>query len=336
MVTASRTRQPAGGKPRTAASMVTALIALDALRTWVVPGVASAVIVACAVLSSAGLLPTAGALAGAALAALVLLLYLGMRPLLVDAAQPRRVLALAAALAAAWLVACYVPFHARLFPGTPLVDAVQVTAAGQGLPLRIPAAGHPAIDLLLEGKLIPNPGGGAAPPVRFRLTLEDGAGTPRIVEGMFQDTLRTQRLGRRGTTVVHQTHTADVRVLPNPGRQDLTVTQLVLEPATSPAVTISAFAHPLPGPLVLAVAVIALLAAVVAFDRLGPVPETDGALTLATAAVVGTAIIFWTSNAVRPDFRTLIGSAILGGPLGLAAGALLWWVAKRLIVRPAR
>jgi hypothetical protein len=66
------------------------------------------------------------------------------------------------------------------------------------------------------------------------------------------------------------------------------------------------------------------------------VPETDGALTCATAAVVGTAVIFWTSNAVHPDFAALIGSVIFGGPLGFAAGALVWWMAKRLIVRPTR
>ena len=86
----------------------------------------------------------------------------------------------------------------------------------------------------------------------------------------------------------------------------------------------------------LVLAVTALLAAVVAFDRLGPVPETDGALTLATAAVVGAAIIFWTSNAIHPTFQTLIGSAIFGGPLGFAGGALVWWIAKRLFVRATR
>jgi len=69
---------------------------------------------------------------------------------------------------------------------------------------------------------------------------------------------------------------------------------------------------------------------------LAAVAATDGALTLATAAVVGAAVIFWTSNAVHPDFRTLIGSAIFGGPVGFAAGALLWWAAKKLIARPGR
>jgi len=92
----------------------------------------------------------------------------------------------------------------------------------------------------------------------------------------------------------------------------------------------------LPGSIVLGLAVAALVAAVVAFDRLGPAPETDGALTLATAAILGTAAIFWTSNVVHPDFSSVIGSAIFGGPLGFAAGALLWWVAKRTLERSTR
>jgi hypothetical protein len=238
-------------------------------------------------------------------------------------------------LALLWLAALYMPFHARLFPGTLLVSEAQITAAGKGLPLRIPASGHRAVDLLLEGKLDANPTGGAAPPVHFRMTVEGPGAPPRVVEGTFEDTLRTQRLGRRGTAVVHQTHTADVRVLPNPGREDLTVTQLSLEPESAQAITVSAFAHPLPGNLVLTLAALALIAAVVAFDRLGPVPDTDGALTLSTLAVIGTTIVFWTGNAVHPDFSTLIGAAIFGGPFGFGAGAFVWWIAKRLVVRPA-
>jgi hypothetical protein len=40
--------------------------------------------------------------------------------------------------------------------------------------------------------------------------------------------------------------------------------------------------------------------------------------------------VFWTSNVAHPDFRTLIGSAIFGGPAGFGVGALLWWIAKRV------
>jgi hypothetical protein len=333
MATVSRSRSPAGAKQRPRAPLG-ALAALDLLRTWAVPGAAVVAMGVFIGLSVTGLLDTRLGLAGAIAAALVLLAYIGERPLLAPG-RTSRDRAVGAALAAVWLGSCYVPFHARLFPGAPLLDATPVTAAGSGLPLRIPATGRRAIDLVLEGHLTPNPAGGVAPPLRYRVTIE-GNGAPRIVDGLFEDRLSTRRLGRRGTAVVHQAHTADVRVLPNPAGGDLTVTHLALEPESAQPITISAFAHPLPGPIVLGLAAAALLAAVIAFDRLGPAPETDGALTLSTAAVIGTAIIFWTSNAVHPDFPALIGSVIFGGPLGFMAGALLWWTAKRLIVRPTR
>jgi hypothetical protein len=333
MATASRSRSPAGAKQRPRAPLG-ALAALDTLRTWAIPGAAVGAIVVFVGLTTAELMDTPVGLAGTIVALLVLLLYIGERPLLASESTPRD-RALGGALAALWLVACYVPFHTRLFPGTPLLADKQVTASGNGLPLQIPSGGRQAIDLMLEGHLAPNPAGGVAPPIHYTLTLE-GEGGPRAIDGVFEDRLSTRRLGRRGTAVVHQTHTADVRVLSNPGRGDLTITHLVLEPDSAQPITISAFAHPLPGPIVLGLAAAALLAAVVAFDRLGAVSDTDGALTLSTAAVIGTAIIFWTSNAVHPDFPALIGSVILGGPLGFMAGALLWWMAKRLIVRPPR
>lgn len=332
MATASRTRPSAAPGKRTASPNLTALLVLDALRTWVIPVLGGVVIVALAALSAAEIVSTSAALAGAIFAALVLLLYVGERPLLA-ADQPRQGQLIGAALGVVWLVACYVPFHTRIFPGKPLVDAAQVSPGGAGLPLRIPSAGHAAVDLQLEGRLAPNPSGGIAPPVHYRLVVEGAAGS-QVVDGQFEETLKSQRLGRRGSTTVKQAHNTDVRVLANPGGGDLTITQLTLEPVTAPAIAISAFAHPLPGPIVLALATLVLLAATLAFDRLGPAPETDGALTLATAAVIGTAIIFWTSNALHPDFHTLIGSAIFGGPLGFAGGAAAWWIAKKLVARP--
>ena len=311
------------------------LLALERLRAGIVPAAAALVLVLSAGLATLEMIPFPYGLAGTILATLVLLLYIGMRPLVV-AAHPTSARTLGAGLGALWLVACYLPFHARLFPGAPLVAGAQVAADGLGLPLTIPAAGRSAIDLLIEGHLAANPTGGAAPPVHFRLTLEDGQGSPRVVDGTFEDKLRTRRLGRRGTAVVHQTHTGEVRLLANPSRQDLRVTEVTLDPPTAQPITLTALPHALPGSLVLGLAAATLVAAVLAFNRLGPVPETDGALTLATGAVLGAAVIFWTSNAVHADFSTLIGSAIFGGPLGFGAGAALWWIAKRTIGRAPR
>jgi hypothetical protein len=334
MATASRSRPPAGAKQRPWTSAIAVwLPPLDNVRSWIIPAVASLVIVGSILGSIVDALALPVALAGAILAVLVLLAYIGMRPIVIEE-RPARDRLIAGLVAAVWVIAVYIPFHYRLFPGTPLVEGAQMTAAGVGLPLRIPAAGRSAVDLVLEGKLAAAAAGSAAPPVHFHLTVVDASGGTRTVEGMFEDTLRTRRLGRRGSAVVHQSHTADVRVLDNPGRGDLTVTNLTLEPTSADAITLTAFAHPLPGPILLGLIALVLLAGAAAFDRLGPAPETDGALTLSTAAVFGTALIFWTSNAVHPGFQTLLGSAIFGGSIGFAAGALVWWTVKRVIVRP--
>src|SRR5437867_1240411 len=168
MATAFRMRPPAGRRPRTASPNLTALLVLDALRTWVIPAAAGAIIITAAALSVTGLVSGGGGLAVAIVAALVLLLYIGERPLLA-ADAPRRDQLLGAALGIIWLAACYLPFYTRIFPGVPLLDGVEIKADGTGLPLRIPAAGHRTIDLVLAGKLPPNPTGGAAPPVHYRL-----------------------------------------------------------------------------------------------------------------------------------------------------------------------
>jgi hypothetical protein len=335
MATASRTRPTAGSRRPPRPRSATALLVRDALGRWLVPAVAGGVITLSAVLGGLGQLPMQAALGSTIVAALVILLYVGLRPLLAPDAA-RRTQILGALVGTAWLAVCYAPFYARLFPGTALVADVQITAAGTGLPLRIPAAGRSAIDLVLEGHLDPTGGGSVAPPQHFVLTLSGGDGALRTLEGTFKETRGTRRLGRRGSAVVTHQHTAEVRVLPNPTKEDITLSGLVLEPAGTHAITLTAYPHPLPGPLGLGLAVVGLLAGIVAFDRLGLEDATDGALTLATAAVIGAAVVFWTSNTVHPDYSTLIGAAIFGGPLGFGAGALLWWVAKRLLVRPAR
>lgn len=330
MANPSRTQKSAASKQRAVGTTMAGLAVEDALRTWVVPTVASVVIVVCAGLSAAELAPTTVLLAIGIIAALVLLLYIGERPLLAPKTESRD-RAIGAGLAVVWLLACYLPFHLRLFPGTPLLDAVELSGPGHGLPLSIPAAGHSRLDLLLEGKLGHAPTG-AALPVSYRLTIEDGDHQTQVIAGRFDETLKTQRLGRRGSTIVHQQHVAEVQGLPNPKKQDLVIKDVSLEPADSPPMTVTAYADPLPPRVVLVLGALALLAAALAFDRRGPGIQTDGALTIATASVIGTAVVFWTSNTVHPDFHTLIGAAIFGGGLiGFAPGAFLWWVAKRVV-----
>jgi hypothetical protein len=328
MATASRTGPARTGQGRPTPNLAW-LTARDAVRRWGLPAAPAVALVTCVVLWTTGAVATAPAMAGAIVAILLLLLYLGERPLLARGAPPQ-VRLLGGVLAAVWLPLAYAPFHTRLFPGVPLVAAAAVSAQGSGLPLRIPAAGRRAVDVLLEGTLEAAPGGGPARPMHYRLTIADAAGTAQVLEGRFEERRHTQRVGRRGSTVVSQAHTAELRVVRNSSRQDLVVTALTLEPESAHPIRVSAFPHRLPAAPVLALVAGALLAGAVVFDRLPALASTDGALTLATAAVVGTAVIFWTSDIAHPEFSTLIGSVIFGGVLGFAGGAALWWVVKRL------
>src|SRR5262249_10613237 len=168
------------------------------------------------------------------------------------------------------------------------------------------------------------------------LTFEAPNQPPTVLNGRFDETLKSQRLGRRGSTIVHQQHQSEVQTIDNPGGGDITISGVTLEPSDAPPIQVSAFGHLLPRPIFLAIAGALLVGGALAFDRSGALREAGGALTLSTLGVIGTAIVFWTSNAAHPDFSTLVGSAIFGGPLGFGAGALLWWIAKRVVPAGAR
>jgi hypothetical protein len=234
------------------------------------------------------------------------------------------------ALGVVWTAVCYAPFHPLLFPGPPLHDPITLHGADATLPVTIPTAGHRAVDLTLEAQLPPNPAGGAAPPVHYALTIGEGP-DEQLLSGRFDETLRTRRLGRRGSATVVQAHHAERRLVDNPGLGDVVVRAVSLEPASGASLTVTAFAHHLPSTPILAGIALAILAAVVALDvRL--VPASDGTLTFATPAAFGAALALWTSNTVHPTVSSLIGATIFGGPLGLGVGALGWAIARRTLV----
>ena len=156
-----------------------------------------------------------------------------------------------------------------------------------------------------------------------------------MVTGRFDEQLKTQRLGRRGSATVIQMHHGERHLVSNPGSGDLVLKGVTLEPSDGAAMTVTAFAHHLPSLPVCAILGIIVLAAVVAIDtRL--VPDSDGTLTFVTPAAFGAAIALWTSNTVHPTVSSLIGAIIFGGPVGLAVGALLWAIARRTLVDDRR
>jgi hypothetical protein len=294
-------------------------------QPWLLAAIAASVAVLAAAATGFHLVPELVGLAVAVIGVLALLAERGVGKAFVAGKQ-----APAAAIAVAWVAVLYVPFHALLFPGAPLHDPVRLRAADPGLPITIATAGSAAVDLVLEGELPPSPGGGAPIPVDYSLVFQDGAGAQHVTTGRFDDHARTVRRGRRGTGTVLVPHHEERHMLPNPTRGDLVVTTVSLEPAAGSAILVTAFRHRLPSIPILAVLGTVLIAGIAALDAL-VIPASDGLLTLVTPAVIGTALVLWTSNTAHPGVSSLIGAAILGAPLGLAFGALLRTIARRTL-----
>jgi hypothetical protein len=292
-------------------------------QPWVFAAIAAGVAVLAAAATGFHLVPEAMGLAVTVIGVLALLAERGVGQALVAGK-----IGPAVAVALGWMAVSYVPFHALLFPGAPLHEPIRLRAADPALPITIATAGTRAVDLVLEGELPPSPGGGAPIPVDYSLVFKDGAGTEHVTTGRFDDHARTVRRGRRGTGTVLQPHHEERHLLDNPARADMVVTTVSLEPAADSAILVTAFRHRLPSTPILALLGTVFVAGVAALDAL-VIPASDGLLTLATPAVIGTALILWTSNTAHPGVSSLIGAAILGAPLGLAVGALLRMVARR-------
>lgn len=314
-------------KQRTASGLGAA-VATSGIETWGFPAAAGAIALGAAVASAFELVSAPVGLAVTVFGVLVLAAERGLAK---AAAAETPGVAIAFGLGLVWVAICYAPFHLLFFPGTALHAPIMLHAADPSLPVAIPTSGRHAVDLMLEGQLPPNPGGGTALPVQYAITFEDGTGAPQTLSGRFEENLRTRRLGRRGTATVVQAHHAERRLLQNPAGGDVRITAVSLEPAAGASVTVTAFAHRLPSTPLLVLLTLAILAGVVAVDaRL--VPRSDGTLTFATPAALGAALALWTSNTVHPTVSSLIGSLIFGGPVGLGVGALLWAIARRTLV----
>ena len=316
-------------KQRPAYAVATAAAALG---TWGLPAAAGGVALVAAVATAFEIVPVAFGLAIAILGLLALVAERGLSKASgADGLGP----ALAVAIGLIWMGVCYAPFQALLFPGAPLHEPISLHGADATLPVTIPTAGRGAVDLMLEGTLPANPAGGVAAPVQYAVSIEDAASTTRTLTGRFDESLRTQRLGRRGTTTIVQPHHTERRLLTNPAGGDITITAASLEPAAGASMMVTAYPHRLPLTPMLVVLTLLFLAAVVMLDTRFVRPA-DGTLTLATPAVLGASLALWTSNTVHPTVSSLIGSIIFGGPFGLVVGALVWGIARRTLVDDRR
>src|SRR5262249_29271719 len=188
--------------------------------------------------------------------------------------MPRRPRIARIAPAVVGSVLSFGPFAGGLFPGSPLPASGELGSGSPRLPLAIPASGRRTVDVVVEGKL-GHAATGATLPVNYTLTFDDAEHHAQTISGRFDETLKTQRLGRRGSTIVHQEHVAERHGLDNAAGGDFTLTGITLEPADSPPVIVTVLPHPLPSLPVIVIAAAALLAAVVAFERLPALASND-------------------------------------------------------------
>ena len=280
------------------------------------------------ILAQTGLFPLELALGLAVGGALVAVFALAAQPVLEGTvAGPARTGSVG--FAALWLATLATPLLFRIFPGTPLLEHAAISGPSASLPLSIPTGGHGRLDIVTEGQLAEAPSG-ATIPVQYTFTIGTEAGPAETISGQFSEEVKTQRLGRRGSTTVHQQHTAAHHTVATGGHDNLTVTAATVEPANAPPVLLTVFPRRLPPwPIALA-AGLGLLAAAIYLDRLPDFATNDGAFTFATGAVLGATYFFTTDNAAHPGIGTLIGAAFFGGGLGMAGSGLAWWISKRL------
>ncbi len=319
-MSAARTKQRSTAR-------VTTAVAADTFGAWAIPAALAVVAAVAAAATSLGVVPASVGLAIVIVALLGLVAERALSPAVTTATGG---VAAVVAIGVAWIALCYTPFHAMLFPGAPLHEPITLHGADASLPVTIPTDGHRALDVMLEGQLPPNPGGGTAIPVQYGITFEDTSSARRVLAGRFDESLSTRRLGRRGTATVVQAHHAERRLLDNPARGTVTITAVSLEPTAGSSVTVTAYAHPLPPTPVLVVIAIVIMAAVIAVET-RVIPPGDGTLTYATPAVLGAALFLWTSNTVHPTVSSLIGAILFGGLVGVPVGAVLWWIARRTL-----
>lgn len=298
-------------------------------KGWIAPASAAVTSVVALIATRLGALPLTLGLVIAVIGALVASIGLAVMPILdgvIDGSARSTGLGFAALCFG--LVA--IPSLFRIFPGSPLVDHAAISGPAQKFPITIPTDGHGRLDVITEGALA-TAATGAAIPVHYSFTVgDDGGSTIEVVDGTFSEEVRTQRMGRRGTTQVHNQHTAEHHTVSTAGRPTLTVTAATVEPANAPPVSLTVYPRRLPPwPLAVAIA-LALMAGALYVDRLPAFAINDGAFTLAIGAILGATYFFTTDNASHPEVGTLVGAAIFGGALGMAVSGLTWWITKRV------
>jgi hypothetical protein len=291
---------------------------LEALESWVVPTLSLTTAALFWLMSAIDVWPEPVAVVGVAGSLLVLALFASLRHYLFAESDLQRYASLG--LGGGWGLLIFVTFYLYNFPGPPTVDRV-LRAGSEGISL---PAGAQA--LVVDGRFVATQGQGNRLG-HYRLEITSPGGTPRAIDGAFEDSFARQRLGRRGSTVVEIQHTSQRHFITLPAVASVRLAEV--DPSLEPEVRIAAYPA-MNRWLFPVLGVVGMIGALVFEKWL----DGDGSVTMATCVTffVVDQYLRWASP--HPEFRSLIGAILVGGFIGAPLAAVVWWVVpRRWIVR---
>ena len=325
---AARSRRPRAARKPVQTAPLTQMVVIDALRSWVVPSLAAALVFVIFVAYNLGLVDDASAVTSVGIISLLTVLFFGLRSFLAQRVEGKVPLVLAG-FALLWCAAAMYPFYRTVNPGTP-VFATQLTpnAPAVTLPLRGQAGRY---SVMVEGHFLPAEGR-TNRTATYSIALGHEGTTDRVLQGTFSQTWGTQRIGagRRSSLVptMHQT-TQVHEIIENPEARDLTLQLTNLSPGVRDSLDIRVYAENLPQWVLIVLSVMAVAGAVV-IDAWRPKGANEGLMTtLTVAAFVGIGV-FRVSTPVNPGFPQLAVAALMGTLAGALGGSLLWRLGQPL------
>jgi len=325
----TKARAPArGGRKPAPTPPLTRLVVVDALRRWVVPVLALIVGFVAFILYNAGVIEEAAAVTTVGMAALLAVLFYGLRSFLQHGMDP----AIAAALvvfAVLWAAAAGYPLYRSVNPGVPLFSTELVR---NGPPITLPFQNRPGrYYLAIEGHFLP-PEGHVNRTAAYKLVLGHDGASDRVIQGAFSQTWGTQRVGsgRRSSIVPSLRETTLVReAINNPAGTDLTLQLTELSPGVRDGITIRLYSGGAPQWVWIVISVVALAGAIVV-DAWRPKGENEGLMTTMTVATIVALILFHASSAAAPGFPQFAIAALMGTLAGAIAGTVLWRLTQPL------
>lgn len=288
---------------------------LDALLNWGVPlSIAGGIGVFALLVALDWIAPftAIGAVSGLLLA---LIVYFPLRKELLgpSAARARYLVAI---FAIAWIGIVWAQFYFAIFLGREMLTA-SLAYGGPGVAIGLEGRGR-AYDLVVQGTLAPVSGQVAREAI-YRLALEKDGEKVEEFEGTFAERWSRQRLGRRGTTSVHQLYNRGLHRFRSRGPGTYRLRIVSVSPELAPTLNVALYRKDYPQ---ITLGVLSGLLLIGAY-LLEIFREQNPPFLLPTSFALVFAFTLRHIGVPSHGYQDLIGAGLIALVTGPAAGALL-------------